>query len=139
MIKDFAKNVLKTVTLGRTLAGSTFSNNTFLYRGTLDYPVGNSFTIRILDTPRGMNAAHFQELATQVHPPGGQQLVENSKDGKLQAQSTELTARLNAPIEPQQDRQGREKWNNDDDGPKPSKEALVGSAGPLDKQGMAPF
>jgi len=44
MIKDFPNNVLKTITMGRTAAmtmsGSTFSDNTLLYRGTLDSQSG---------------------------------------------------------------------------------------------------
>jgi hypothetical protein len=75
MVKDFPNNVLKTVMIGRVAAsimsGSTFSDNTVLYRDTLDSPVGNSFNIRVLDAPRGVRASHFLEHASKDHPPGG--------------------------------------------------------------------
>jgi len=143
MIKDFPNNVLKTITIGRTvgmvMSGSTFSENTVLYRGTLDSPVGNSFNIRTLDAPRGVDASLFRERASLDHPPGGQSFVEKSKDGAMMAQILELTARLAELERPRQDGEGREKWNKDDAGPRPSAEALVGGAGPLDRQGIAPL
>lgn len=142
LIKDFPNNVLKTLTIGRTAAmtivGVTFSDNTVLYRGTLDSPVGNSFNIRILDAPRGLDAAHFHELASKDHPPGGRAIVENTLDGKLTAKIMELTAKIEELSRPRQDDQGREKWNRHDVGPPLRNEALVGGVAPLDKQGMAP-
>lgn len=53
------------------MAGSTFSKNTVLFRGTLDSPEGNSFNIRTLDAPHGMDASHFRELASKEHYLGG--------------------------------------------------------------------
>jgi hypothetical protein len=94
MVKDFPNNVLKTVMIGRVAAsimsGSTFSDNTVLYRDTLDSPVGNSFNIRVLDAPRGVRASHFLEHASKDHPPGGCENVVSSIEGKLQAQIVEL-------------------------------------------------
>lgn len=141
MIKDFPNNVLKTITIGRVAAmvmsGSTFSDDTLLYRGTLDSPVGNSFNIRVLDSPRGMDASHFQAIASKDHPPGAQKdAAGTTPEAKIQAQIAELTRQLAELSQPRGEGQGRVNSNRDDDGPKPSDEALVGGATRSDKQGM---
>lgn len=128
--------MLKTVTLGRnaaaTMAGVTFSDNTVLYRGTLDSSVRNSFNIRTLD------ASYFYELASKEFSLGGQKITDDTREGRLQAKVAKLTTELAALSLPRQDGQGREKWNVDDVGPLLSDEALIGGAGRLDKQGMHP-
>lgn len=142
LIKDFTNNVLKTITIGRTAAatmsGSTFSDNTVLFQGTLDSPVGNSFNIRVLDAPRGLDATHFQVPASAEHPPGAQALTKSSKEAQLQATIAELQAKITELSTPRQEDQGRERWNSDDVGPALSDEALVGGARQLDRQGMPP-
>lgn len=74
MIKDIPNNVLKTIAIGRVaasiLSGSTFFDNTVLYRCTLDSLVGNSFNIRVLNAPRAIRASYFQERASNEHPTG---------------------------------------------------------------------
>jgi len=141
MIKDFARDVLKIMTLGRsaamTMAGSTFSDNTLLLRGTRDSPVGNSFKIRVLDQPHGLDVSHFQQVASQDQPPGAKQAVDNSVSGKMALEIAELRARLADLEASRQENQGREKWNYNDVGPKLSNEALVGGDDKLARQGVA--
>jgi len=143
LVKDFARDVLKTATIGRTAAmvmsGSTFSDNTVLYRGTMDSPVGNSFNIRVLDKPYGLDASHFRDLASQDHPPGPQRAVDSSIGGRTAMELAELRTRIAQLEQPRQDDQGRERWNNDDAGPPQNDTALVGGTSPLDRQGVVPL
>jgi len=142
LIKDFPNNVLKTLAIGRTAAmtmsGSTFSDNTVLFRGTLDSPVGNSFNIRVLDAPRGLDASHFQAIASSDHPPGHKAAIDNSAEAKINARVAELEAEIERLTTARGDDRGREKWNSDDAGPPAGTEALIGGDRPLDRQARTP-